>query len=107
MCVSMRRKRSLRTGRAGDIFGQMGRRGDNTPLSHGTSVGHPKYYSAFKIGDSYLLSLSLRIVVIEYFLGKTSRRSLTVWNSGAQRDALWVVVPLGTQAQRSANVRPR
>jgi hypothetical protein len=34
--VSMRRKRSLRTGRAGDIFGQMGRRGDNTPLSHGT-----------------------------------------------------------------------
>ena len=34
--VSMRRKRSLRTGRAGDIFGQMGRRGDNTPLRHGT-----------------------------------------------------------------------
>ena len=32
MCVSMRRKRSLRTGRAGDIFGQMGRRGDNPPL---------------------------------------------------------------------------
>ena len=45
----MRRKRSLHTGRAGDNFGQMGRRGDNTPLpylvSHGwvgRRDGHPK-----------------------------------------------------------------
>ena len=30
MCVSMRRNRSLRAG-PGGIFGQMGRRGDNTP----------------------------------------------------------------------------
>ena len=34
--VSMRRKLSLRTGRAGDIFGQVGRRGDSTSLRHGT-----------------------------------------------------------------------
>lgn len=74
-----------------------------------SSLSDISYPLIDKIILSYLISLSSadRIVVIEYFLGKTSRRSLTVWNSGAQRDALWVVVPLGTQAQRSANVRPR
>jgi hypothetical protein len=36
------------TGRAGDIFGQIGRRGDNTPLRHGTEgrTSQLSYYHA-------------------------------------------------------------
>ena len=49
VCIDEAKTVSLRTGRAGDIFGQMGRRGDNTwttpPLAMGRRDGNPNYYT--------------------------------------------------------------
>jgi len=43
VCIDEAKTVSLRTGRAGDIFGQMGRRGDNAPLAMGRRYGHPTH----------------------------------------------------------------